>query len=281
MSLCTAVGCGCKFAQQVLLDAMKERTKEEGDQTIYPPKLKYIVHGTDDWYCSAKDCGHAISLHSPAPALEDMTEAVRMVLLATKTHDTPQNVRTFVNRQRCVACGYHTASCAHIIIASEHAVQLGLDVNDFSNFLPLCGNKGDSGTCHDAFDNAALVFYYSPAEKCWRSVVSTKYRFNRPVFEKPQFRIEPHKRAMHLRTRLFLNLYSEEAQHGNAETMDRIRGFIDCVAKHVGKDHDTPPSTRACEQCKGNETPLREDPSSRAVYCELCWIEWEINNKQK
>jgi hypothetical protein len=112
----------------------------------------------------------------PELSAVEMAEAVHKVLLANKTHDTPQHVRMTVNRQPCVACGCMPSTCAHIIIASKDAVELGLNVDDISNFIPLCGSKGIKGTCHDAFDVGALAFYYSPAEKCWRTLMSTTYK---------------------------------------------------------------------------------------------------------
>ena len=40
-----------------------------------------------------------------------------------------------------------------------------LDSKSKRNFIPLCGTKGEAGTCHNEFDNFGITLLYNPLTK--------------------------------------------------------------------------------------------------------------------
>lgn len=74
---------------------------------------------------------------------------------------------------RCLLCGSPKATRAHLVSGSHTTTYSEfnpphyhdpLDVKSIRNFIPLCGNKGSKGTCHDAFDTYRLTILFNPLE---------------------------------------------------------------------------------------------------------------------
>jgi hypothetical protein len=74
---------------------------------------------------------------------------------------------------RCLLCDETTGvGFAHIVASAKElnfksfGVENGyideLDVSSPRNFIPLCGSKGDRGTCHDEFDSYRIALFYNP-----------------------------------------------------------------------------------------------------------------------
>lgn len=79
---------------------------------------------------------------------------------------------------KCVFCGADGGvTMAHLIseVVPDDLVSLDafgpptysdeLDVKSRRNFIRLCGTKGETGTCHDLFDNFRLSLLYDPANR--------------------------------------------------------------------------------------------------------------------
>jgi hypothetical protein len=73
----------------------------------------------------------------------------------------------------CLFCGTDEGvTCAHIVADTpsksyEEFGKLGgykddLDVKSVRNFIPLCGTKGELGTCHNEFDTFGITLLYNP-----------------------------------------------------------------------------------------------------------------------
>jgi hypothetical protein len=81
-------------------------------------------------------------------------------------------INTYYTR-KCVLCGDEGATRAHLVSGSRSTTYPefntpnycnDLDVKSIRNFIPLCGNKGAHGTCHDAFDTFRLTILFNPFE---------------------------------------------------------------------------------------------------------------------
>jgi hypothetical protein len=100
---------------------------------------------------------------------------------------------------RCMGCGVVPAShapfqltCAHILSSREHQTTInshfGID-GEFvdnpvlwsqSNYLLLCGTKGQLGSCHDKFDTRKMSLFYSYEDGFykWYSLDNLEQCFN-------------------------------------------------------------------------------------------------------
>lgn len=93
----------------------------------------------------------------------------------------------------CVVCGADGASIAHILNTEEKCGRAGVEFDD-SNFIMLCGSKGQRNTCHDAFDNQQMSFMHvSRADSTQWLVVGGGERHGKVV----TIRSRPHRRVMH------------------------------------------------------------------------------------
>jgi len=79
---------------------------------------------------------------------------------------------------RCLFCGEEMNVTKAHIVAGNNKVDYSpfstptyrddLDVNSPRNFLPLCGNDGMDGTCHNEFDKFLMTLLYNPFEKVFK-----------------------------------------------------------------------------------------------------------------
>jgi hypothetical protein len=276
MSLCTgAIGCPCQFTNQVLVDAMKQRTKEEGDLHSYPRKPKYIVHYTDDWYCSSKDCGHPISCH---PSGEDPVRLLqyRDEIFASKTHITPRTLDDEFRRgvYSCCLCGlcHHSLrgdanpkiTKAHIAKTSTN--QWGIDVDSIRNFIPLCGTKDEKGTCHEAFDKGNLSFVQDPdsSERFWVPVLSNRadHQFLDRVcsVERVCIPTNPNHTLLHGFAETIITMLLKTEQEAQ---QDKIRRMNDWAAKI------TPPKTqqKRARELEGVQQRRKKEFAGSKTYC--------------
>jgi len=162
---------------------MRTRMQAEGKGVPHPLDEGYIVHYADgDWVCSSKLCGHPISVHAPAAAPVFADSFMGALLDPTLSETVPSKIKARINEQHCCVCQRQCGTggdpiapdatgvtvgptpCAHLARSEEEARLLGVDFKAESNFIPLCGTKGNGrqNTCHDAFDNFMMCFIALP-----------------------------------------------------------------------------------------------------------------------
>lgn len=66
---------------------------------MYPQKMRYIVHTTDEWVCSSKSCGHPIGVHCAKREREDHDPALTPnPCSASPRFSSPSNIASHVIR---------------------------------------------------------------------------------------------------------------------------------------------------------------------------------------
>ncbi len=58
-----------------------------------------------------------------------------------------------------------TKDCDYKEFGKSHGYKDDLNLKSPRNFIPLCGTKGQVGTCHNEFDNYAITLIYNPLSK--------------------------------------------------------------------------------------------------------------------
>ena len=110
-----------------------------------------------------------------------------------KSIDSRTSVKSDVKRQaegECQICGEGGVSAAHILKTHAACSALGVEYDEGSNYLALCGREGDLSSCHDAFDKGRVSFIHTEGEE-WM-IVGGKKHGTTVTF--PQ---KPHRRTLH------------------------------------------------------------------------------------
>ena len=101
--------------------------------------------------------------------------------------------------ERCVVCGVESTdnriiSCAHILNSKEACKKLRIQSWNERNFLALCGNRGDEGSCYDAFDKGKMSFMHVNGDTTlWKVIGGGPYRHGSTV----GLQTNPYKRSLH------------------------------------------------------------------------------------
>ena len=97
---------------------------------------------------------------------------------SVKSKEERRDLREYLEENyggKCLFCGEDEFTCAHIVsdVKGEDYKKFGinnryvdeLDSKSKRNFIPLCGTKGQAGTCHNEFDNFGITLLYNPLTK--------------------------------------------------------------------------------------------------------------------